>query len=517
MSDIESGPEECSKEFSLLGGDLDDNFYSLDGYPVNLHDDRWVLSKDISFRVGALCDIFPGDSDHLRNVLASYAMVNSPSYARFIFAGFLHYVRRLGEEALFSVESILSYRSRLGRGGDSNTSSVRIIMRQWDRLGYPGVSTDALFLLDKLVLKGNVKGRAVESMCPDEGPLTDIEVQGLVDASMYAFARGDLCLENMCLVMVLVMTGRRPAQISALKIKDLICEAPGKYWINFPQAKQKGKPWRSSFKKFAIVEDLWQLLQLQAEQVRCEFAEGLALAGVSANIEGRLPLFPKMQSADLNVNVQELLESDRLHIPSHKIYYKLKDTAKLLGVRSERTGISMHLNPKRFRYTLGTNLAREGQGVYVIAEALDHSNTQNAGVYVKNIPDIVKRIDKAVALQLAPIAQAFQGVLISTEREALRGNDPSSRISNGRANVGNCGSYGFCGALAPIACYTCAHFQPWIDGAHEEVLDRLIEERDRVAEQTGDLKIASANDRLILAVGDVIRRCKVQKEGMANG
>jgi hypothetical protein len=71
--------------------------------------------------------------------------------------------------------------------------------------------------------------------------------------------------------------------------------------------------------------------------------------------------------------------------------------------------------------------------------------------------------------------------------------------------------------LAPIACYTCAYFQPWLDGPHEEVLDGLIGQRDRVAALTGDLKVASTNDRLILAVSDVIHRCQLAKGEVVHG
>ena len=168
----------------------------------------------------------------------------------------------------------------------------------------------------------------------------------------------------------------------------------------------------------------------------------------------------------------------------------------------------MWINPTRFRYTLGTNLGREGHGELVIAEALGHSDTQNVGVYVRNSPEIVERLDKAVAIQLAPIAQAFQGLLIPSERDARRGSDRNSRISNGEVSFGNCGSYGFCSASAPVACYTCSFFQPWLDGPHESFLDHLIEERDAVFEQMGDIKIAAVNDRLILAVSDVVDRCR---------
>ena len=204
-------------------------------------------------------------------------------------------------------------------------------------------------------------------------------------------------------------------------------------------------------------------------------------------------------------------------MPNTDVYETMLRVAKTISVISERTASPVLLNPTRFRYTLGTNLAREGRGEYVIAEALGHSDTQNAGVYVKNIPDIVERIDKAVALQLAPYAQAFRGMLVDGEESAVRGDDPRSRISNGKKNVGSCGSHGFCDAMAPLACYTCAHFQPWRDGPHEEVLDILIFERDRVLENSGDLKIASTNDRLILAVGDVIHRCRKAKGEVAHG
>ncbi|EWC40659.1 DNA breaking-rejoining enzyme, partial [Stutzerimonas stutzeri KOS6] len=209
--------------------------------------------------------------------------------------------------------------------------------------------------------------------------------------------------------------------------------------------------------------------------------------------------------------LEELLSGDFLHAPTSAITYAMNTVKSQVAVISERTGAITHMNPTRFRYTLGTNLAREGKGEYVIAEALDHSDTQNASVYVRNIPEFVEQIDKAVALQLAPLAQAFRGVLVVNEAAAHRGGDPTSRIYSSGGNVGSCGSFGFCGALAPVACYTCAHFQPWLEGPHELVLDQLISERDSVLQATGDPKVASVNDRLILAVSDVVTRCNAMK------
>lgn len=151
----------------------------------------------------------------------------------------------------------------------------------------------------------------------------------------------------------------------------------------------------------------------------------------------------------------------------------------------------------------------------VIAELLDHSDVQNVDVYTKNLPEHAQALNKAMAVQLAPYAQAFQGVLVDREADAIRGADLSSRIKFKGQNMATCGQYGFCGANAPIPCYTCNHFQPWLDGPHEEVLADLLSERDSVREITGDMAMASINDRTIFAVINVIQRCEARRTELA--
>jgi len=153
----------------------------------------------------------------------------------------------------------------------------------------------------------------------------------------------------------------------------------------------------------------------------------------------------------------------------------------------------------------------------VIAELLDHSDNQNAGVYIENIPEHVESLDKAVGHQMARYAQAFAGVLVDAESDAARGEDLNSRVKVDGKGIGTCGSYGFCGANVPIPCYTCMHFQPWLDGPHEEVYDDLISERERLLGITGDMQIAAVNDRSILAVADVIQRCSSRRKELPLG
>lgn len=494
-----------------------EKFFSKDGYEVSIASGYWRLNKDQAFYTASLPEWLNGDLNRaFRQVLAVYGETCSASHAVNLFRRFKDYFEYIeGNHGMepFSPESFMSYRGKMVRT-EYVLSPMRGFLRSWVGLGYPGIPPETLPMLEKWRIKGNEKGYAVQSMCPESGPFSDIEMDGIVSGVLNCYAAGRLELRDTCYAMILAMTGRRPIQLPSLKIKDLIASGD-KYFINFPRAKQRYGQWRGSFTKFEIVEDLWVLLQTQAKSVKSAFEERVGKE-IPLSLVIELPLFPAVAKYSVSESLKEQLGGDFLHARVDEVSNSMRTVKEVVGVISHRTGAIIHLNAYRFRYTLGTNLAREGRGEYIIAEALDQSDLQNVGVYVKNIPEIVERIDKAVALQLAPLAQAFQGLLVADETKARRGADRSSRIRSAGGNVGTCGSYGFCGALAPVACYTCSHFQPWLDGPHELVLDELIRERDGVRDITGDLKIASANDRLILAVSDVVTRCNAMKSDLAN-
>lgn len=263
--------------------------------------------------------------------------------------------------------------------------------------------------------------------------------------------------------------------------------------------------------------ELWTVLEAQRKNSisSVERVLGHELQEVDRSA---LPLFPDLTVLERNQSVaklRSLLATDHLHLRSAQVTAILKKVVADAGVISERTGQLLDVVATRFRYTKGTRAAREGFGLMVIAELLDHTDIQNTGVYTKNVPEYANALNKAMALQLAPYAQAFQGVLVDQEADAMRGADLSSRIKFKGQNMATCGQYGFCGANAPIPCYTCNHFQPWLDGPHEEVLADLLSERDRVREITDDMAMASTNDRTILAVINVIQRCEARRTELA--
>lgn len=79
--------------------------------------------------------------------------------------------------------------------------------------------------------------------------------------------------------------------------------------------------------------------------------------------------------------------------------------------------------------------------------------------------------------------------------------------------MGSCGRDGPCSFMAPIACYTCKSFQAWVDGPHEAVLDYLLAERGRLIAAT-DMRIATVNDRTILAVAEVVQLARERRKEM---
>ena len=241
---------------------------------------------------------------------------------------------------------------------------------------------------------------------------------------------------------------------------------------------------------------------------------------LAQRITEELPLFPDWklleaeQGSIAQYEMQEIFESQMFHSVTQDLSKRFTRIIDRLAVYSDRTETEKLENviPTRLRRTLATRAAREGYGIFVIAELLDHSDIQNAGVYTENVPEHVYAINEAVGSQLAPFAKAFQGQIIDSERDAIRGDDLTSRVrsANGKA-VGNCGKNGFCGGFGPIACYTCRDFQAWLDAPHEEVLGWLVEDRKRKLELTKDETIASINDRTIFAVGEVVNRCQQRK------
>jgi integrase len=437
----------------------------------------------------------------LKLVLTWYAEHMSPSHLSNVFERFKHFASTVSLAEEISSFNLINYRATLNGATEWYLGSLSGLLKRWHRMRIPGVSNDALKYLNIIRIKGNRKGVAVLTMDPDQGRFTDIELEAIRSAIGAAYKKGHIESDAYILAILFIALGPRPIQYAAMKVCDVqaLSNSSGNtsYIVSVPRAKRREARARSSFKKRTLIPEIGALVLEYANEVRSRFVSVL-------DDPDQAPLFPASQAVDNSSAGFEF------HRTSDSLRDWFKYTMKRLEVRSERTGRSMNINATRFRRTLACRAADEGHGELVIAELLDHTDTQNAGVYVEATPGMMERIDRAVALKLAPLAQAFSGTIITDESQARRANDPTSRIRDPRFDskkpVGNCGQFGFCGLLAPVACYTCRSFEPWLDGPHERVLEFLIAERDRLLVQA-DKRVASINDRTILAVADVVRRC----------
>ena len=120
---------------------------------------------------------------------------------------------------------------------------------------------------------------------------------------------------------------------------------------------------------------------------------------------------------------------------------------------------------------------------------------------------------------LAPYRRRSSAISSAPNRK--RSHRKSSRIyhadkqSRTLEPLGTCGSFSFCGLAAPIACYTCVKFQPWMDAPHDKALTALLHERQRRLDDGQDGKMVALFDNTILAIADVVRRIEFIRQSEA--
>lgn len=486
---------------------------SKDGYRFDIRASHWKLNKDVTVALGRAAELPEPAQTGFRATLQRYAEEMSARHAENMAIRFNRYLRDTGAHEV-SVSSLLNWRAMLGARDQWHLGGLKGFLLAWHDYDFPGISGEVVDLLNEWRIKGNDKGVAVMTSDPETGPYTDIEIQGLLDWANAAVSSRKVGFAEYAYFLTLLMTARRPVQIAALRGKDLTDEHGGGaplFRLNVPRAKQRGGRFRKSFRSLAIIEDLRAVLRHQHAQSVMAVEKKLG-TDLPKDLKAEVPIF---------VNEKELIKDlpslralllgpkpDALHATTSWLSTALRRLGSLCTARSERTGELIHLSATRFRYTRGTKLRREGFSAFVIAELLDHSDIQNVGVYTKNTAQEAVVINELIGPKLAPFAQACLGTLVESERDAIRGNDPRSRIPNHlRHPIGTCGNYGFC-ASGFKACYTCRFFQPWLHGPHEEVLRELYAEKERARAAGCAEEVVNSDDRLILAVEDCIARCK---------
>lgn len=386
--------------------------------------------------------------------------------------------------------------------GEYALGEIRAFLVKWSELGYSGIAADIRARLPKLKCKQPPIGVAVSTLDPYNGPLTDLEFEALQAALNAAYEDGTIEERALLEAYLMMSLGIRPIQLAQLKCCDLIVpdSRDGDYVLRVPRVKQSELLVRTEFKERKITTQLGEPLAAHMVSIRASFADRL-------DDPGEAPLFPQLDGIE-RANSPQL----EYHASATAMTYRIIGTFKRLHVPSERLdGQLMPVTARRLRRTFATRAAEEGWPLLVIAEMLDHENTQNVKVYSGLTAKVRANFSRKIAMDMAPLAMAFTGRIIRDEAEATRPG-PVSRIIDLRIDqhgtpMGNCG-LAACGFLRPIACYAgCSSFEPWLDGPHEAAFDYLWARREQLLKST-DQRIASINDRAILGCAQVILRCR---------
>lgn len=439
----------------------------------------------------------------LKHTLGHLLETKSVAYSRNLFFSLTEFhqavfsTARIGAVEEIDLDTLLNYRSMLEGASVWKLGHVRILFEKAASLGFNFCSPEALAWLDAAVIPGNPKGVDVRTRDPNRGPFSAAEVQTLNASLNDAYADGEIDLSDFAAGHVLLAFGVRGRQLAALKEKDLIAvsakDVEKRYFLRIPQAKRRGELIRDSFRTRPCDRRLGRLLERLLDE-NCA------------------------RKIDLDVPSDEwpmFIAPDAGSNPPGFAYHHSAGrlTSRISTIIESRTQIKA--NSKRFRHTLAQNMADDGASVYEIAEALGHADTQQVGKYVEARPEMVARLNH-LAEDLAPIMQAFAGVLLASQNPEARMAPVDKRLhdraleNGGERPLGHCGQHSFCDLAKPIGCYTCRSFNAWDDGPHEDILAKLLIERQRKIDRGLSSKIYTINDRTIAAVTKVVQLCRLR-------
>ena len=492
------------------------------GYEFDESSDKWMLDGSITIDLAFLSKFAVEEktAEGFRMSMSRFAQDLSSGYCQSICMRTRKFLK-VTKEKNFSEEALSGYKATLDDEHMWDLGVLRSFLDSWYEWEYPGLNSKTIEYLDGLTIKGGPKGVAVLTNCPYSGPYTSMEHESLLYGLANAYELKSLTQHDYSFLLAVSMTGQRPIQIRHLKFCDLGFEdkdGARAYYLDVPRGKQRGgKTFRAELKRIVICKELFDALNDQRNDVISWV--GREIGKLEKGVESLLPLFPeyKRLAKYEPSTIESHLDNDFLHTTAGSTTTLRRRLNTTVIAHSERTGERLIIGFTRLRRTFATNLAVEGFGLLVIAEALGHSDTQNVGVYARPENETAKFVDAVMAPVLAPLAMAFAGTLVDSERDALRGDDPHSRVKlDTKIGVGNCGSHGFC-ADGWKSCYVCKNFQPWLDGPHTKALDELLLERQDQLDAGVSKIVISASDRTLLAITQVIQLCDRKKEEMNLG
>jgi integrase len=352
---------------------------------------------------------------------------------------------------------------------------------------FPEFDRQLALSIKEIRARGNVKGAAVRFHHPTKGPLDAAEQRIVIES----VRTGGGAPEDRAVVMIHLELGPNSQSIVRLRVSD--------------------------FQKFEIktVENgesrTQTRYQVALPRVKKRKEHRETVVRPISNELGRL--LETLKKDDLNSFLFHWLNENNPEADVVRATLRFADQCDLI---STRTGSRLRLSPRRFRYTLATEMAREGASPEKIATVLDHTDLQNVSVYVEASSYVVDQVGDRFDQVFEPIARRFRGKIVDRpEGPALAKQVvPSASAHLPLLNVGGIGMCGrdvrmdgLCNLAPPITCYACEFFAAFRDGPHEEVLHALEKVRTDL-KASSDLRIPMQLDDVMTAARQLVAQIR---------
>ncbi|MBR0950337.1 hypothetical protein [Bradyrhizobium canariense] len=390
--------------------------------------------------------------------------------------------------------------------------------RRWYRwaaiLELPAFDKAVWRQLETVTIGANPQGRASRKKDPDRGPLTDGERQALLNMALDE--QTELPLPERVALLLGMGLGANSGQYALLRAQDYFTESAGATTYHFlmvPRQKKGFVRERFDFRRRTIEPELAGPLSRLIEDNRATADEVYERSTDKKRPDHvAVPVFMRNW---VRTDLTPAMAEYGLHLTPAEFTALLQSACRRLKAKS-RSGQPLKINQRRFRSTLATNLIMDGRSARQVADALDHSSVHPLKHYEFGDHAMVPSLDERLGEEMKRIAGAFLGTLTERSGEADRNRQTSSRRSffdreqGCGADLGNCGNSCKCDLPAPVACYTCQLFEPWIDAPHEQLLIQLRSERDQRKKSGLHPRIVAIQDRAIAALEDLIAKIRAR-------
>lgn len=261
----------------------------------------------------------------------------------------------------------------------------------------------------QIEIPGNEKGAAVRTGHHDNGALHPDDLQQIITALREDKPESHRELIEHIVVALGIALGRNAENFTLLlehHVIQLTHNNINRYYLRIPRIKKRKNPY-SELKTVPIEPTLGQMLM---KLVATNQPRDIDTTGpIGAKITRLMPANRPLLRAGKTTTPQSSNAAWRHFLVPSQVTTLMKSFVKRKKIKSKHTQKLITINPRRLRYTFGTNLAARGVSARELASLLDHSDIQNVRVYTDLSRILSDRLEKAASGKIEFVLDLLTG------------------------------------------------------------------------------------------------------------